>query len=116
MTKDFIRIVCPRGCHIHVDGENISGYTCQRGLAYVKQELVDPKRTITSTIKVNGGDLKVVPVKTDANISKDLIFQAMEEINKCSVDAPVEMHQVLIKDLLGTGVNVIAAKEVKKVG
>jgi CxxC motif-containing protein len=115
MKKDFICIVCPRGCHIHVDGDNITGYTCQRGLAYVKQELVDPKRTITSTIKVNGGDLKVVPCKTESNVSKELIFKIMEEINKTSVDAPVAMHQVLIENVLGTGVNVIAAKEVKKI-
>lgn len=115
MTKDFICIVCPRGCHIHVDGENITGYTCQRGLAYVKQELVDPKRTITSTIKVEGGDLKVVPVKSDNVISKDLIFKAMDEINKAVVTAPIKMHQVLIENICGSGVNIIAAKEVKKI-
>lgn len=115
MTKDFICIVCPRGCHIHVDGENITGYTCQRGLAYVKQELVDPKRTITSTIKVEGGDLKVVPVKSDNVISKDLIFKAMDEINKAVITAPIKMHQVLIENICGSGVNIIAAKEVKKI-
>ena len=115
MVKDFICIVCTRGCHIHVDVENITGYTCQRGLAYVKQELVDPKRTITSTIKVTDGNLKVVPVKTSKEISKDLIFKVMEEINKTVVKAPVKMNQVLIENVLNTGVDIIATKEIAKV-
>lgn len=114
MSKDFICIVCPRGCHIHVEGENITGYTCQRGLAYVKQELVDPKRTITSTIKVNNGELKVVPVKSSDSISKNLMFDVMNEINKTVVEAPIDMHQILIKNVCGSGVDIIAAKEIKK--
>ena len=51
MKKEYICIVCPKGCHIVVDGENISGYTCLRGLNYVKQESIDPRRTLTTTVK-----------------------------------------------------------------
>lgn len=115
MKKEFICIVCPRGCHITVDGDNITGYTCLRGLNYVKQEMVDPKRVVTSTIKVNNGNLKVVPVKTNGTISKDLIFKAMDEINKFSVEAPVHVGQVLIKNILDTGVDVVASKEIERI-
>lgn len=111
--KEFICIVCPRGCHISVDDAgNISGYTCPRGLNYVKQELVDPKRTITSTVKVSNRENTFCPVKTSDNIKKGNIFKIMEEIKKVRVEAPIKMHQVIIKDI-EEGVDIISTKEIK---
>ena len=62
MEKDFICIVCPKGCHIHVKDDEITGYTCKRGLEYVKQELKDPRRVLTTSVKVDGGVIDVCPV------------------------------------------------------
>ena len=112
MKKEFICIVCPRGCHIQVDGDNITGNSCPRGLAYVKQELTNPTRMLTTTVKVDDENVKVCPVRTESPIPKDLIFKAMEEVNKLKVKLPIKMHQIIIENILNTGVNVIATKEI----
>lgn len=111
--KEFICIVCPRGCHINVDDEgNITGNSCPRGYNYVKQELIDPKRTITSTVKVSNREHTFCPVKTSTNIKKGNIFSLMEKIKDVRVEAPIRMHQVIIKDV-EEGVDLIATKEIK---
>lgn len=113
MRKEYICIVCPKGCHIVVDGENISGYTCLRGLNYVKQESIDPRRTLTTTVKVNDENIRVCPVKSSDTLPKDKLFASMEEINKISVNLPIKLHQVVIKNILNTGVDIITTKEIK---
>ena len=113
MKKEYICIVCPKGCHIVVDGDNISGYTCLRGLNYVKQESIDPRRTLTTTVKVNDKNIRVCPVKSSDTLPKDKLFASMEKINKISVDLPIKLHQVVIKNILNTGVDIITTKEIK---
>lgn len=113
MKKEYICIVCPKGCHIVVDGDNISGYTCLRGLNYVKQESIDPRRTLTTTVKVNDKNIRVCPVKSSDTLPKDKLFASIEEINKISVDLPIKLHQVVIKNILNTGVDIITTKEIK---
>ncbi len=113
--KEFICIVCPRGCHIKVDGENITGYTCKRGLEYVKQESVAPKRTVTSTVKVKNGDLKVVSCRTTEPIDKNKMFDLMNIINKIEVEAPVKVGDVLLDNIFGTSAKLIATKEIKRI-
>lgn len=114
MEKDFICIVCPKGCHIHVKDNEITGYTCKRGLEYVKQELKDSRRVLATSVKVDGGVIDVCPVKSDGSIPKDKIFLAMKEVNKIELAAPVKFHQIVIENILGTGVNIIATKEIIK--
>lgn len=114
MEKEFICIVCPKGCRIKVDNEgNISGYTCLRGLNYVKEELTCPKRMLTSTVKVSNRKDTYVSVKTSSSIPKDLLLKVMEELKKASVEAPIKMHQVLLKNIFDTNVDIIATKEIK---
>lgn len=113
MKKEYICIVCPKGCHIVVDGDNISGYTCLRGLNYVKQESIDPRRILTTTVKVNDKNIRVCPVKSSDTLPKDKLFASMEEINKISVNLPIKLHQVVIKNILNTGVDIITTKEIK---
>ncbi len=111
MEKEMICICCPRGCHLlYKDGE-ISGFSCLRGKEYGLQEAVAPKRVVTSTFKVNSSKINVLPCKTSGPIPKEKIFLVMDEINKISVDLPIKMNQVLIKDVLSLGVDIIATKE-----
>lgn len=112
MSKEFICIICPKGCHIKVDGDNITGYTCLRGLNYVKQESVNPVRTLTSTVLVDGEKDLVCPVKTSGEIPKKEIFNVMNEINKIKVKKPIKMNQVLIENVLNLGVDIISTKEI----
>jgi len=113
MKRDLICVACPRGCMITVEYEgkevlSVTGNTCKRGEEYARTEIVNPTRNIASTVKVNGGVHPVVPVKTSAPIPKTMIFDCMREINAVSVDAPVKLGQVIIQDVLGTGVNIVA--------
>lgn len=111
--KKFTCIVCPKGCRITVDEEGkISGYTCLRGLNYVKQELVDPRRTLTSTFKVSGSTLLVCPCKSSQTLPKDRVKDVVKEIAKLDIKAPIKMHQVVIENVLGLGVDIIATKEI----
>lgn len=113
MKRDLTCVACPLGCSITVEYEgtevlSVTGNTCKRGDAYARTEIVNPTRSIASTVKVNGGVHPVVPVKTSGPVPKTMIFDCMKEINAVSVDAPVKLGQVIIADILGTGVNIVA--------
>lgn len=114
MDKEFICIVCPRGCHIKVDEQNvISGNSCKRGETYVINELTNPKRVLTSTVKTVFKDLPRVSVKTVEAIPKGLIYQAMNIINKVVIDKEMNIGEIVVENILGTGVDVVLTKEVK---
>ena len=117
-TKDMICICCPMGCALRVtrDGENISvtGFTCKRGEAYGKKEVTDPTRTVTSSVRVTGGEIAMASVKTRTDIPKDKIFDVMAEIRAVTIPAPVALGQVILPDAAHTGVAVIATKAVAK--
>lgn len=118
MEKRILTCIgCPLGCTLTaVPGEagfEISGYTCKRGLEYAKKELTRPERTVTSTVRVSGGQARVVSVRTAGDIPKDAIFAVMEAINAIVAPAPVAIGDVLTNDIAGTGVALIATKAVK---
>ena len=111
--KELICIVCPKGCHLKVDEENgyaVSGNNCPRGEEYGKNEVIAPKRTITSTVKVSGGLYPRLPVKTDKPIPKELIFEAMKLLDEVELKAPVNVGDVVIENVLGTGASFIATR------
>lgn len=114
MIKNIVCVACPMGCPITVDisetGEvlNVTGNTCPRGKAYAITECTAPTRMLTSTVRVNGGRVAMVPVKTSVPIPKGKMFEIMKEINKAEVDAPVKIGQVIIENVLGTGADIIA--------
>jgi CxxC motif-containing protein len=114
MKRELICIVCPIGCHMEIDdsdGFKVTGNQCPRGPVYAKEELTAPKRVITSTIKINGGIHKVVPVKTDGGIPKELNFECMKVISKLEVQAPVRMGQIVIENILDTGINLVITRD-----
>ena len=114
--KNLICIVCPKGCHLQVDEDNgyaVTGNSCPRGAEYGKTELLHPTRVLTSTVRVEGGLHRRLPVKTTAPIPKELMFEAMDALNGVTLTAPVTVGQVVIHDLLGTGVDVVATRDMK---
>ncbi len=113
MIKEMVCIVCPMGCHLEIDTKTleVTGNTCPRGEAYAKEELTAPKRVITSTVRIEGGIHKRLPVKTSTSIPKELNFKCMELLNNIVVKSPVKHGQVLIKDVLGTGADIIACRD-----
>lgn len=113
--RELICIVCPRGCHLHVeegDSLRVTGNGCPRGARYAEQEMRHPTRTITSTVAVSGGFLPRCPVKTSAPIPKELIFAAMKTLDGLLLHAPVEPGQVVVRNICGTGVDFITTRGV----
>lgn len=118
-NKDFVCIGCPLGCNITVktdNGEikNITGNTCPRGADYVTKELTDPRRIVTSLIRVRGGALPVVSVKTAADIPKDLIGDCIKALKMVELPAPVRMGDVVVENVCGTSVDIVATANVEK--
>lgn len=118
-TRELICINCPMGCPLTVtiDGDNItvSGNTCPRGADYGKKEVSDPRRTVTSSVFVEGGKAVKVPVKTASDIPKGKIFDIMDVVRNTKVKAPVAIGDVVVEDICGTGVNLVATKDVEEV-
>ena len=92
---------------------SVTGNTCKRGDVYARKEVTHPTRIVTSTVRVENGEIAMVSCKTQNDIPKEKIFDIMKEINKVTVKAPVKIGDVLINDVAGTGVNVIATKDVR---
>jgi CxxC motif-containing protein len=118
--KELTCIGCPMGCQLTVSIENgkvteVKGNTCQKGDIYARKEVVNPTRIVTSTVKIVGGDKERVSVKTASDIPKDKIFDVMKDIDAAVVNAPAHIGDVLIKDVAGTGVDVIATREIAAV-
>lgn len=111
MERILTCIVCPKGCELHVsfdsDGKikDVTGYTCKRGLAYAEAECTHPTRTVTSTVRILRGG--VVPVKTSAPIPKELVFDAMRIINGCVAADDGKIGDVVVENILDTGVDVV---------
>ena len=118
MTREMTCIVCPKGCQLQVSfGEQgeivaVEGHTCPRGKQYATDECTHPVRTVTTTARAENGE--VVPVKTAAPIPKELVFACMEEINRATVHLPAHVGDVLIANLLNTGVDVVVTAEARK--
>ena len=118
-------IICPMGCSMEVEVEtdadghkkvlSVKDNGCKRGEQYASKELQNPTRTLTSTIKVNGGILPVVPVKTSGEVPKNMLLQCMEVVRRAPSKPPVKRGDILLYDILGTGINVIACADVEKI-
>ena len=114
---NLICIGCPLGCPLTVemDGKDIlsvSSNTCKNGEKYARKELTDPTRIVTSTVRVTGGTLGMVSVKTSTDIPKGKIFDCIRELQAVDVAAPVTIGQIIIQDVAGTGVSIVATKNV----
>ena len=118
MVKEIICTVCPRGCHITVEGEgkvvtSVTGQGCKRGLTYATDEFIAPVRILTTLVKIDGKDGELLPVRSNKPLLKEKLFDCMAEIKKVSVKLPVNMYDVIIKDVCGTGVDIVATKTLK---
>ncbi len=112
-------IVCPMGCRIRVvkeDGRIIKvyGYTCPRGLEYAEQEATNPQRILMSVVECRNGDLPVVSVKTNKPIPRDKLLEASRALAGIIVEAPVEIGDIIVEDLLGLRANVVATRPCRK--
>lgn len=116
--RELTCIGCPIGCALTVqirEGEIlVSGNTCPRGEKYAQDEITCPKRMVTSTVALKGGEISRVSVKTETEVPKESIMDCMAEIRRVELRAPVRIGDVAIADCAGTGVRVIVTKNVGK--
>lgn len=117
-VKELICIGCPMGCNLKVeikDGKAVSvtGNTCKIGENYGKKEVSNPTRVVTSTLKVSGGTIDMVPVKTESDIPKGKIFDVARSLKGRTIKAPIKVGEVLVEDVAGTGVNIISTRSIE---
>ncbi len=115
MTK-IICITCPMGCTLEVthDGSTVTkveGQQCKRGKEYAQAELTDPRRMVTSTVRVKGGVLPLEPVYTAAPIPKPMIFELLGELRKVELQAPVKVGDKVLENVLDTGIDILASRD-----
>ncbi len=116
-TRNLTCIGCPLGCAMQVTLDNgeitsVTGNTCKRGDVYARKEVTHPTRIVTSTVRVSGGDTAMVSVKTEHDIPKEKIMDIMKSIAGIQVKAPVHIGDIILENAAGTGVNMVATKDV----
>lgn len=115
--RELICIGCPMGCSLSVEMEgnevvSVAGYTCKRGDVYARKEVTNPTRIVTTTVRVEGGSADMVSVKTKEDIPKSKIFDCVRALKGVTVKAPVHIGDVIMSDVAGTGVDIVATKQV----
>jgi CxxC motif-containing protein len=115
--KHFVCVVCPVGCEIDVvhDGAKIismEGNKCEKSEEFVQQELIEPMRILTTTVCIEGSRWPVIPVRTDKTVPKRLFPRMMKQLRRIKLQAPVNMQDTVVRDVLHTGANVVATMTV----
>jgi CxxC motif-containing protein len=113
--KHFVCVVCPIGCEIDVvhDGSKIismEGSKCEKSEEFVSQELIEPMRILTTTVRIQGARWPVIPVRTDKAVPKRLFPRIMRQLRRIKLQTPVNMLDVVVKDVLRTGANIVATR------
>ena len=116
--QKMICIGCPLGCHLAVEyhGEEsweITGYDCKKGKNYGQQEVTDPRRMVTTTVAITGARWVRLPVRTEEPVPKGLVVDVCREVHKLEVTAPVRMGDVILDDVLGTGIAMVATRSLE---
>jgi len=114
-TTKVTCVICPKGCEIEVDTEgkeviSVRGNACPRGEKYASAEVVCPERILTSTVAIFGSENPRLPVRSEKPVPKSSLFRCMNEIRSIEVKSPVKMGDIIINNVAGTGINIVAAK------
>ena len=115
--KEIRCIVCPLGCTLHVrivgsTVKSLKGNKCRKGLEYANDEMLHPKRMLTTSVLVKGGEWPLVSVRTSQPVSKDKLFPILEKIKHTTVKAPVHFRQVILENVMNSGADIIATRPV----
>lgn len=116
--RELICIGCPMGCPIVVEMEegkvlSVTGNTCPRGESYARKEVTNPTRIVTTTVRVDGGKVPMINVKTEQDIPKDKIFECIAALRGVTMKAPVHIGDIILENVADTGVNIVAAGNVE---
>jgi len=119
MKEELICIRCPMGCTLDVEFTDdrilsVSGNKCPQGLKYAEKEIFDPERTVTTTVAVKGGELQLLPVKTSVPVPKAECAAVVRFCSELTIPAPVSCGDVIAKNVLGLGADIIAGRNIPK--
>jgi len=115
--RKFTCIMCPLGCAVTVKADDsgnileIIGSRCLKGEKYIRDEFSAPKRVLTSTVAIEGAKFDRLPVRTSDFIPKDKLFDLMKEIQKIKVKAPINIGDIILKNILGLNVDIVATRD-----
>ena len=112
----YLCIGCPLGCRLEVEEEEgavveVRGFACKRGEEYAQQEHSDPRRMVTTTVRVRNGLWARLPVRTTATVPKNRVREVCQLLRRISVTAPVKRGDVIVANALGAGADVIASRD-----
>lgn len=114
-VRDLVCIVCPKGCRLRIeqtdDGLQVSGNHCARGAEYAQTELTHPTRVLTSTVRITGALHARLPVKSSCPIPRELLAEAVRLLNGVVAVSPILAGDVLLADILGTGADIVATRD-----
>jgi len=115
VEKDLVCIVCPVGCRLKITGTiddmTVTGESCKKGIAYAHEEMINPVRMVCTTVRITGGTHNVIPVKTDRAIADKYKLEVVKAVKDIVLASPVKMGDVIVSDLFGTGVNLVAERD-----
>ncbi|MFH1305723.1 MAG: DUF1667 domain-containing protein [Candidatus Omnitrophota bacterium] len=119
MKKDLTCITCPMGCNLEVAYDkkriiSVEGNQCKRGETYAENEIFHPMRTVTTTVRISGSSVPLLSVKTEKPVPKKLCSKVVKLASSISVDAPMKAGDIVIKNLLDTGVNLVATRSLNR--
>ena len=115
MEKKITCIICPNGCELTLRQDrkgqwSVSGNECDRGPDYALEEMSSPKRVLTTTIALAGGNLALLPVRSSVALPKESLFECLQVLSGIEILCPVEMGDVIVRDILDTGIDIIATR------
>ena len=114
-TSHYLCINCPLGCRLEVDANGddiieVRGNACKRGLEFARQEHTDPRRMVTTTVAIRGAEVRRLPVATASAVPKHAVGDVCRALHALELHAPVAIGDVVLADVLGTGVDVVATR------
>lgn len=119
-NREMVCIVCPNGCRLNVfvDEQNrvtrVENALCRNGRTYAEDEVQCPKRSLTSTVKVKDGTHPLVSVRSSKPIPREKLQEAVDTLRLLELTAPVDFHQVIVSDILGTGADIVTTRQIAK--
>ena len=119
MSKSYLCIGCPLSCRLEVDEDEagaiveVRGFSCKRGKTYAIQEHTDPRRVVTTTVAIEGGALPRLPVRSTGAVPKGLVRDICAILRGVKVQAPIRMGDVVLDNVLGTGVDIVATRDME---
>ncbi len=114
-------IVCPEGCTMEAEFEtdskkiiSLAGYNCKRGIKFAEDEITNPLRMLTTTIGIDSKTAQRLAVRSNVPVPKEKIAPMIAIAKQKRAKAPVKMGEVIITDILGSGVDIISSSTVEE--